>query len=530
MLFNSITFIFVFLPIVLVGYFFLGKANIGRLSLAFLIIASLVFYAWWNPPYLILLLFSMVFNFYISNRILALKSDSNSAPPTAAKGFLTLGVIVNLALIAYFKYADFAISIVNDVSGANFSYLNLLLPLGISFFTFQQIAYLVDTYRGQTTERSFLKYCLFVSFFPQLIAGPIVHHSAVMPQFQRKSAFSFNINYVSVGATIFSIGLFKKVIFADNIAQFSTPIFDAAASGRSISSMEAWGGAVAYTLQLYFDFSGYSDMAIGLALMFGIWLPLNFNSPYQSRNIIEFWRRWHMTLSQFLRDYLYIPLGGNRNGKLSRYRNLMATMLIGGLWHGAGWTFVIWGGLHGLYLLVNHAWSDIQQRIPPLRFVFRYYLVGVITTFIAVVFAWVFFRAPTIDSALLMIKSMAFLDGISFPAGVAHALGERDTIISALNLFGITFIEENSVLQLNQWIFSGIPMTIALLAIVFLLPNSTDLVVKLGFVRQIGTSPESAILNGRKGMLVAFILGIACFISVVSMMTETPSEFLYFNF
>jgi len=235
-----------------------------------------------------------------------------------------------------------------------------VLPLGISFFTFQKIALLADAYEGKIQSLNFLDYALFVLFFPQLIAGPIVHHSEAMSQFQTRGPVQASV--IAMGLTIFAIGLANKVLLADSLAVYATPQFDAAAAGAPLSFLAAWSGALAYTLQLYFDFSGYTDMAIGAALLFGVRLPLNFNSPYKARNIIDFWRRWHMTLSRFLRDYLYIPLGGNRHGKLSRYLNLFITMLFGGLWHGAGWTFIFWGALHGFYLAINHGWEALLAR------------------------------------------------------------------------------------------------------------------------------------------------------------------------
>ena len=293
-----------------------------------------------------------------------------------------------------------------------------MLPLGISFFTFQKIAYLVDAYRGEVRAGGFLSFALFVTFFPQLIAGPIVHHSEVIPQFGQKSTYRPNLDNLSMGIGIFVLGLAKKTVLADSIATYATPVFRAAQAGADPTLFEAWGGALAYTFQLYFDFSGYSDMAIGLALMFNIRLPINFNSPYKATNIIDFWRRWHITLSRFLRDYLYIPLGGNRHGVARRYANLMLTMLLGGLWHGAGWTFIVWGGLHGIFLVINHFWHALG--------------VGSATTsgarpgsdgsaartitFLAVMVAWVFFRAEDFDAATRILAGMAGLNGVQLPA------------------------------------------------------------------------------------------------------------------
>ncbi|MGR9037820.1 MAG: MBOAT family O-acyltransferase, partial [Gammaproteobacteria bacterium] len=352
MLFNSYGFIFLFLPVVLTVFFMIGKKEHHSIAIAWLVGASLFFYAWWNPAYLGLMLGSILFNYAIG---ISLSSDEFKS---SRKGILIIGITANLALLVYYKYANFFVDNLNALFG-RFLYLDtVILPLAISFFTFQQIAYLVDTYKGETKELNFLHYCLFVTFFPQLIAGPIVHHREMLPQFERDSLYSINVKRHAVGYTIFAFGLFKKLVLADGIAAYAIPAFQAADAGIQLTLFEAWTGALAYTFQLYFDFSGYSDMAIGLAMMFGIRLPLNFNSPYKATNIIEFWRRWHMTLSRFMRDYIYIPLGGNKKGLVGRHLNLMITMLLGGLWHGAGWNFMFWGGLHGFYLIANHFWRS----------------------------------------------------------------------------------------------------------------------------------------------------------------------------
>ena len=405
MLFNSYAFLFGFLPVVLLLYFLAGRRS-ALAAIAFLAAASLFFYGWWNPRYLLLLCGSVIFNYLIGRRL--------AQSPTRAKGdqaMLWLGVAGNLAVLGAFKYAAFFAVNANALAGVSLPVPHIVLPLGISFFTFTQIAYLVDAYRKEVREYRFIHYGLFVTFFPHLLAGPVLHHAEVMPQFARARSFSFDPENFAVGLTIFAIGLFKKVVLADGIAEFATPVFDAARDGATLSFLAAWGGALAYTFQLYFDFSGYSDMAIGLARLFGIVFPANFNSPYKAASIIDFWRRWHMTLSRFLRDYLYIPLGGGRCHPLRRHANLMATMLLGGLWHGAGWTFVIWGGLHGLYLVANHGWREVQMRwlggyALPRAF-------AQLLTFLAVVVAWVFFRAESLAAAQAMLEGMAGLNGIS---------------------------------------------------------------------------------------------------------------------
>jgi len=327
---------------------------------------------------------------------------------------LASAIAANLALLGYFKYGGFFLENVDGLLGRPFADPRIVLPLGISFFTFTQIAYLVDTWKGRANERNPVHYALFVTYFPHLIAGPILHHSEMMPQFRIPLTYQFDFDKFTTGLCIFAFGLFKKVVLADGVAKFVAPVFDSAERGVAVSLPDAWGGALAYTFQLYFDFSGYCDMAIGLSWLFGIALPLNFDSPYKATSIIAFWRRWHMTLSRFLRDYLYIPLGGNRHGSARRYINLFATMTIGGLWHGAGWTFVAWGALHGAYLWANHAWStathtrlNLVAVPPPVRSTIAWLL-----TFLAVVVGWVLFRARTIAGAGQVLAGMAGLHGI----------------------------------------------------------------------------------------------------------------------
>src|SRR5579863_7957836 len=346
MLFSSYTFLFQFLPAVALA-FAAARLHSPRAGILVLVGASLFFYGAWRPVYLLLLIASIGANFSLG---LLMEDGSRRR----AVGML--GVSLNLALLCYFKYANFILDSVTALTGAPLPFVNIVLPLGISFFTFQQIAYLVDVMRGAKVERDVVSYTLFVSFFPHLIAGPLVHHAEMIPQFKRART-SRSAVLAARGLAIFVSGLFKKVVIADNLAQFVSPVFLQADTGGGVTTPWAWLATSAYTFQIYFDFSGYSDMAIGLALLFGIRLPVNFRSPYKATSIVEFWRRWHITLSRFLRDYLYIPLGGNRLGEQRRYLNLMVTMLLGGLWHGAGWNFLIWGGLHGLYLCVNHLWQ-----------------------------------------------------------------------------------------------------------------------------------------------------------------------------
>ena len=409
MLFNSYPFIFLFLPVVLIGYFAAGR--LGNLApVIWLALASLVFYSFSNWQFVLLLLASIAFNYVVGLFLIA-------AGLRAAARFavLTIGVAGDLLLLGTFKYAGFLAANLNAVFSTGLT-IDILLPVGISFYTFTQIAFLVDAYRGNVAHYALPHYALFVSYFPHLIAGPILHHKDMIPQFERAEAKRPNPHLILCGVIIFAIGLFKKTCLADGIQ----PLVVLAFGPTTPSFDQAWIGALAYTFQLYFDFSGYSDMAIGISLMFGIFLPLNFNSPYKATSIIDFWRRWHMTLSQFLRDYLYIPLGGNRRGSVLRYVNLMITMVLGGLWHGAAWTFVVWGALHGLYLCINHAWNNYGPRIPPF-FEGVTNVAGWLLTFLSVVVAWVFFRADSLPSALHILSRMADPNEIVF--GYAEIAG-----------------------------------------------------------------------------------------------------------
>jgi alginate O-acetyltransferase complex protein AlgI len=411
MLFNSYPFIFLFLPAALTGYFVLGR--LGNLAaVIWLALASLAFYSVSNWQFVLLLLASVAFNYLIGLLLIARR-----LPGRLRFAVLTTGVAGDLLLLGVFKYAGFLAANFNAVFSTGLS-VDILLPVGISFYTFTQIAFLVDAWRGKVARYALPHYALFVTYFPHLIAGPILHHRDMIPQFERAEAKRPDPHLILCGLIIFAIGLFKKTCLADGIQPFVSLAFGAGAP----SFDQAWIGALAYTFQLYFDFSGYSDMAIGISLMFGVFLPLNFNSPYKARNIIDFWRRWHMTLSQFLRDYLYIPLGGNRRGRTLRYVNLMVTMALGGLWHGAAWTFVVWGVLHGAYLCINHAWNNFGPAVAP-RFARAAEVAAFVLTFLCVVVAWVFFRADSMVSALSILSSMADPSRIVFGRGeMAYAV------------------------------------------------------------------------------------------------------------
>jgi alginate O-acetyltransferase complex protein AlgI len=462
MLFNSYSFILFFLPVTFFVFFWAG-ARRHMYGAAWLTAASLFFYGWWNPSYVGLLLASIAFNYGVG---LLLVRDQPPAWLPSRKALLTAGVAGDLALLGYFKYANFFLNSINAVAGTSMSLGEIVLPLGISFFTFTQIAFLVDTYQGKVKEQNFVHYTLFVTYFPHLIAGPVLHHKEMMPQFANPDIYRRNYDLIGVGLTFFVIGLFKKAVLADGMAPYANAGFSAAAAGQALTLLEAWGGVLAYTFQLYFDFSGYSDMAIGASRMFGVRLPLNFDSPYKATNIVDFWRRWHMTLSRFLRDYLYYPLGGNRKGKARRYVNLMITMLLGGLWHGAGWTFVIWGGLHGIYLVINHAWQALRERAGYAAGseTMAGAIAGRALTFVAVVAGWVFFRSADVNAALAMLSGMAGLNGVALPAGFAAYLGPLPALLGRIGIEFTLGAGMNFILN-YLWIA-------ALFVIVFFLPNS----------------------------------------------------------
>ncbi|MCK5536337.1 MAG: MBOAT family protein, partial [Bacteroidales bacterium] len=374
------------------------------------------------------------------------------------KSLLTFGIVANLTLLGYFKYTDFFLENFNLALDTSMPLLHLALPLAISFFTFQQIAYLVDSYRSETAEYDFLNYALFVTFFPQLIAGPIVHHTEMMPQFASKWNLAKRYKNIALGLFIFSIGLFKKVVIADTFAQWASYGFD---KMEILNFVEAWVTSLSYTFQLYFDFSGYTDMAIGTALLFNIKLPINFNSPYKALDIQDFWRRWHITLSRFLKDYIYIPLGGNRKGSLQTYTNLMTTFILGGIWHGAGWTFVFWGLLHGLALVIHRGWKSLGFTMPKILAWF--------ITFNFINIAWIFFRAKEWNDAIKVLKGM-FLNYPDFNSEIIHFKSETYLCIAIVILIVTLTPNTNQITKYPKFGNSkilGLPFTI-LFALIFL--------------------------------------------------------------
>ena len=485
MLFNSVSYIFVFLPVTVAVFWVLMWQGQKRVALSALSLASLVFYGWWNPLYLPLLIGLMIVNFLIGAYLMRATQWR--------KAVLVAGLALNLCTLAYFKYAAFLAANANEVFGTHIAVGTIVLPLAISFFTFQKIAYICDAYAGKVSDRSFLHFSLFVSFFPQLIAGPIVHHRDVIPQFSALRTSDINWGVAATGLGLFTVGLFKKVVIADGLAQFVGPLFDAATTGARLTAADAWLAMLSYTFQLYFDFSGYSDMAIASALFFGIRLPINFFSPYKATNIIEFWRCWHMTLSRFLRDYLYIPLGGNRSGALRRYINLFLTMVLGGLWHGAGWTFVAWGALHGAYLTVNHlfrlAFGEMKSRL--------WNAAGFVLTFLAVAVGWVLFRAPTLGSASNILSGLA--GPLDAPLHLPPAVTGTVAIVTSRP-------DEAAIILL-----------LAAAGIAFGLPNTAQCFLER-------TSRLSFQAN-----IVFFILLLVLWLGI-ALSLGGPSEFLYFQF
>ena len=470
MLFNSTDFLLIFLPIVFVIYFGLNRLKLINLATGWLVLASLYFYSYWKLDYLPIILGSMILNYSFGCTL------SNNKLRINKKVILVVGIILNILLLTYFKYFDFLVQNLNHFFHSDFNYMHLMLPLGISFFTFQQIVYISDSYKGLTKEYDFLTYALFVTFFPQLIAGPIVHHKDMMPQFGNLRNKFINHKNVFLGLFFLAIGLAKKVLIADYFSPIVYSTFDA---GFSLSCFESWIASICYTFQLYFDFSGYCDMAIGLGYLFNIKLPQNFNSPYRADSIQDFWRRWHITLSKFLRDYIYIPLGGNRESEAKTYRNLFLTFLIGGIWHGANWTFIIWGMLHGIATVAHRIYSKFKiTTAKPCAVFFTFFFVNL---------TWVFFRAHNISRAFDMIKSMFGFNGF------------EPIVVNKLR-----FVFQNGELKVSFFLL-GIAI------ILLFLPNSNDIAKKI-----------------HPNVLFGTVILVVLVFSILQL--NKISEFLYFQF
>jgi len=501
MLFSSFIFIFAFLPAVLVSWYASLYFGRPRVAVALCVAASLFFYGYWNPSVFWVLTTSIIGNYLLGNGIVGLP------PGRRRKALLIAGLTFDLGLLGWFKYAGF---VGNLLTASNFrdmtsAVVNTALPLGISFFTFQKVAYLIDCYRKPPTRNySPLEYAFFVTFFPQLIAGPIVHHSQMIPQLWRlqgTAPLRRAMAMVPPALALFTIGLAKKLLLADSFGRFVGNPF-ANASSPAFSFLDAWGAALTYTMQIYFDFSGYSDMAIGLGLLFGIRLPINFFSPYKATSIIDFWRRWHMTLSTFLRDYLYFALGGNRNGPVRRHVNLLVTMVLGGLWHGPSLTFLVWGLLHGLYLVFNHLWrAVVRWRMPR--------LLATVITFMAVVIAWVPFRAANLVDCGRFYRAMLGLDGVVVPSSyqrvVEQVLGATPPWMRVGDLYFFAGAQQIALVAIG-------------LVIVFALPSSTILLQNRSARRAIR---QPAFAAG---------LGAMFWVSLVVLFGQDSATFLYFQF
>lgn len=485
LLFNSYEFIVLFVPVTLMIFFLLVKIRGKQSAVCWLILASLFFYGYWDYHYVPLLVFSIIFNYCIG-KLLEYHDK--------CKYILIFGIFVDIGLFGYFKYSDFIISTVNFLGNQHFELTNVVLPLGISFFTFTQIAYLVDVYRGEVKDFSILYYFEFVTIFPHLIAGPVINYKDMISQFMSEGTFRLSSKNIALGLAVFSIGLAKKVMVADTLSVWVNEIFG---NIEVLTFLRAWIGAISYSLQLYFDFSGYSEMAIGLGLMINLQFPMNFNSPYQARSIIDFWRRWHMTLSDWVKNYLYIPMGGNRNGEFCKMRNLFLSMLIIGLWHGAGWTFVLWGGIHGVLLIVNHQWRHFNIKLPG--------CINWIITFMSVVICWVFFRAESFDVAMKIIVSMTDIYAIGLPDK-----GFIWNNFGFLSEYGVHFSSWTLPAPLHE---ISIVLSILMLSVVFL-PNPL-LVIENNFLMKHKILP----------MLLGILLGVS-----LLMMNVGNSEFLYFQF
>lgn len=499
MLFNSAEFILAFLPLAFLVYFWLNGRRLVLAGKSWLVLASLFFYGWWNVAYLPLILISLLVNFAIGS---GLARSAGTGPVTGRhalvgrRPMLVAGLVFNLGLLGYYKYADFFLGNLAALSGLDLQLQGVVLPLAISFFTFTQIAYLVDSYRGETKEYDLLNYALFVTFFPHLIAGPIVHHKDIMPQFAALANLVRRNRNILLGLFLFAIGLAKKVLIADTLAQWASAGFDQA---TELNFFEAWFTSLAYTFQLYFDFSGYTDMALGASLLFNIRLPINFDSPYRATSIQDFWRRWHITLSRFLKDYLYIPLGGNRCGKGRVYVNLLVTFILGGLWHGATWMFVLWGTLHGVAVAVHRAWREWGYSMPA--------WLGWLLTFNFVNAAWVVFRARDLDAALKVYQGMLGFNGIVLPDRISGPL-------SWLAGSGIEFGQWIGRIHSDHYVHAAF---VAAWLLVFLPRNSTGMWMS-----------EQAWARTGYGWAAAY--GALACASLLLMLASRYSEFIYFNF
>jgi len=550
MLFNSFPFIFVFLPVTLAGFLILGSLASRQWSLRWIVACSMAFYGIWVPHNLIIIMLSVVTNYIIATKIRdCIASDRPNEK--LATILLTFGITANLLFLGYFKYMNFFVENLNEVLGLDLGISKVLLPLGISFITFQKIGFLIDVRARNVKQFTLDDFFVFVFFFPQLIAGPIVHYREMMPQFDQLKTRLNSADFV-VGISLFSLGLFKKVILADGIVPYVSPGFTAAANGVPVTLFAAWTSALAFSFQIYFDFSGYTDMALGLARMFGIRLPMNFNSPFKASSIIEFWSRWHITLTRFLTDYLYTPIvmkltrSRMRSGKPVMGRKaptvtaflvlvfwpMMLTMLLSGFWHGAGYTYILWGGMHGALLVINHAWREWRPKTWDRATYDRVMTpVGFFITFFSVVFTMVIFRAGSVDEAVGVYRGMLGFNGASMPVAVLNELGAVKDVLLSL---GIT----PDISSGNYFVFSSLWIC-GLLFIALFVPNSMEIMRRfepaLYFDANVDHGHQWRFLASRRNTFIfslcnrwAFCMALIFLIGVLGL--NRPSEFLYWQF
>jgi alginate O-acetyltransferase complex protein AlgI len=545
MLFNSGEFLFVFLPAALFGFYLLG--TVSRTSaIRWLIIVSLGFYAWWRPVNVLIIAPSIVINFALARVLLRL--NESEASRRASKTLLFLGIAFNVVFLGIFKYTDFIYSAINDLVSANLVLRHIILPLGISFITFQKIAFLIDVQAGRVRSFTFQDYCTFVLFFPQLIAGPIVHYREMMPQFHTASC-RFDKENFAIGLTLLAFGLFKKVVFADQIALHVTPIYNSAAAGEKMSFVLAWMAAIGFTLQIYFDFSGYTDMALGLARFFGIRLPPNFNSPLRASNIIEYWLRWNMTLTRFLTGYLYNPLVlwltrrrlakgkpgfGGRNQTVGAFVSLLmgptlVTMFVSGLWHGAGYGFIVWGLLHGCYLTINHAWRLVAVRLWPDRLRYDRVMkpVGLVLMFVSITTAMIFFRASTLTSAIDLVKGIIGLNGIALPQALFDHLGPLTSTFHGIGVIPAESWSSQDFGKTAIWI--GFLMFVA-----FACPNTLQILARYEPALGVKPQPTKFVIGRIKilewGPSLPWAIAVSAIAGIAIVSIGGPSEFLYWQF
>jgi alginate O-acetyltransferase complex protein AlgI len=545
MLFNSFEFLFLFLPAALAGFYLLGTIS-RTSSIRWLILISLVFYAWWRPINVLIITPSILINFAVARILLRLRLNEGDGSRRASNAILVLGISLNVVFLGFFKYLDFIFGAINDVFSANLVLRHIILPLGISFITFQKIAFLVDVQAGRIRSFTFQDYCTFVLFFPQLIAGPIVHYREMMPQFHAASC-RFDKENVAVGLTLLVFGLFKKVVFADHIALLVTPIYNNAAAGGKTSLLLAWMAAIGFTLQIYFDFSGYTDMALGLARFFGIRLPPNFNSPLRASNIIDYWLRWNMTLTRFLTAYIYNPLAlwltrrrlakgqrgfDGRKPTVGAFVSLLmfptvVTMFVSGLWHGAGYGFIVWGLIHGCYLTINHGWRVVAARLWPDRRSYDRVMrpAGLVLTFVSVTTAMVFFRAPTMASAIDVVKGIIGLNGIALPQALFDRLGPMTRTLHTLGVIADGSWSSQDFVKTATWIFG-------LMFVALACPNTLQILAR--YEPALGVKPQSTkLVLGRIvgwDASLPWALAVSAIAAIAIVSIGGPSEFLYWQF